>query len=161
MFTDRVNFGAGRGLWNQYAYSRTNIEDDGSVPAVAVPNWDLYNTFRAGDATSMYEGALADLVATVDDACCVDGTLTVWARAGNQGLADGGTATLVLEADSGGGWVEVERRTVAAPVGALGASEVYTLHGTGVLGVRARVEGAVAECDADNNVDVWADGLCP
>lgn len=162
VLTDRTHFGAGRGLWNQYAYHRTNVEDDGAIPAVADLNWDTLNSFRAGDATSMFEGALADLVATVDDVCCVEGALTVWARAGNQGYADAGEATLVLEAETGAGWAEIERRAVGAlPAGRLGATEVFTLDGAGVLDVRVRVEGQADECDADNNEGIWGDATCP
>lgn len=161
VFTDRLNFGAGRGLWNQYAYSYTNINDDGSVPAVATPNWDTYNTFRAGDATPMLQGALADLVVTIDDICCDDGVLLVGVRAGNQGFVDAESATLVLEIEGSSGWEEVERRTLALPAGERSTTELFSLDSTDVLAVRARVEGTVEECDMDNNADDWLEAICP
>lgn len=161
VLTDRAHFGPGRGLWNQFAYQHTNVDDDGSVPAVADVNWDTLNTFRAGDATSMFEGALADLVARMDDACCDDGVLTVWARAGNQGYADVTDATLVLEVETGAGWAEAERRTLGAlAAGSLGPSEVFTVEGADVVDVRVRVETSADQCDATNDSATWGEATC-
>ena len=39
----------GRQVWNQHAYSITNINDDLSVPAPQQPNWQQYNNFRSAD----------------------------------------------------------------------------------------------------------------
>ncbi|MCP4570333.1 MAG: hypothetical protein GY841_22355, partial [FCB group bacterium] len=35
-----------RKIWNQHAYSITNVEDDGSIPRIAANNWETYNNFR-------------------------------------------------------------------------------------------------------------------
>jgi hypothetical protein len=36
-----------RGVWNQHAYSITNINDDLSIPVDATPNFTLYNNYHA------------------------------------------------------------------------------------------------------------------
>ena len=36
-----------RGIWNQHAYHRTNVEDDGSIPVVEENSWERYNHFRS------------------------------------------------------------------------------------------------------------------
>ncbi|MCB9732631.1 MAG: VCBS repeat-containing protein [Deltaproteobacteria bacterium] len=37
-----------RPVWNQYAYSISNVNDDGSIPQNQAPNWTRWNNFRAG-----------------------------------------------------------------------------------------------------------------
>ena len=37
-----------RPIWNQYAYHITNVNNDGSIPAVQQNNWLSWNNFRAG-----------------------------------------------------------------------------------------------------------------
>lgn len=36
-----------RAIWNQHAYSITNIEDDASVPLLEDASWESFNTYRA------------------------------------------------------------------------------------------------------------------
>ena len=47
-----------RAIWNQYAYSITNISDDLTVPRNPVPSWQAHNTFRL---TSAWMGMLGRL----------------------------------------------------------------------------------------------------
>lgn len=35
-----------RKIWNQHAYSITNVNDDGTIPRVVANNWDTFNNFR-------------------------------------------------------------------------------------------------------------------
>jgi len=35
-----------RRIWNQQAYSITNVNEDGSIPQAPVDNWDFFNNFR-------------------------------------------------------------------------------------------------------------------
>ncbi len=76
-----------RSLWNQHAYSITNINDDLSVPRAAPPNWPAYNTFRSGSLLPSTAGEAADVVALADvclDECDQD-RLIVTVRVGNGG----------------------------------------------------------------------------
>jgi len=35
-----------RRIWNQHAYSITNVNVDGSIPAAQLPSWEAHNTYR-------------------------------------------------------------------------------------------------------------------
>jgi len=74
VFRDRQNEWVGtRGIWNQHAYSITNVNDDGTIPAHPVANWLTpgLNTFR-----SQAPGSRAAV-------CRVQGT---WAPTGSLAL---------------------------------------------------------------------------
>ena len=77
-----------RELWNQHAYSITNINDDLTVPAPTTPNWPAFNTFRSGSLLPSTAGEAADAVG-VADVClddCEDNILVVYVRVGNGGM---------------------------------------------------------------------------
>ncbi len=77
-----------RSMWNQHAFSYTNIEDDLAIPSPAQPNWPLYNSFRSGSPLPTTDGFAADIV-PVADLCnddCEDGWLVVYVRLGNAGV---------------------------------------------------------------------------
>jgi len=78
----------GRKIWNQHAYSITNVDDDGGVPAQPTPNWPQYNNFRSGDL-SPADGLVApDLEMLTPEACvndCTADLLNVWVQLGNTG----------------------------------------------------------------------------
>lgn len=82
---------AGRKIWNQHAYSITNIEDDGSIPKTPDANWKTYNNFRSGDLTAGSGGAWPDLVVEIAAICeteCDRGRIFVYLQVGNQGHQD-------------------------------------------------------------------------
>ncbi|NVJ09933.1 VCBS repeat-containing protein [Myxococcus sp. AM001] len=82
-----------RRIWNQHAYSVTNVNDDGTIPAHPVANWRTpgLNTFRANSqgsgVTSPY--AAADVIVTGVSTTCdrTTGTLRLSADVYNQGDA--------------------------------------------------------------------------
>ncbi|HEX8820267.1 MAG TPA: FG-GAP-like repeat-containing protein, partial [Archangium sp.] len=83
-----------RRIWNQHAYSVTNINDDGTVPVSPKSHWLLprLNTFLANVAGYLGEGpspyAAPDLVVSeVSASCDGEGTLSLGARVGNLGEA--------------------------------------------------------------------------
>jgi hypothetical protein len=61
-----------RPIWNQFAYSITNINDDGSLPAFPYPNWWKYNSFRAANAQSKVGLELPDLTIGDPELCAVE-----------------------------------------------------------------------------------------
>ena len=81
----------GRQIWNQHAYSITNVGDDGSIPAKAAPNWQTYNNFRSGDLSPADGLAAPDLVLKTPESClnpCTGVNMTeVWVQLGNVGAA--------------------------------------------------------------------------
>ena len=82
-----------RSVWNQHAYSITNINDDLSIPSYADSNWPTYNNFRSGDIR-VNNGSGAnqpDVVPLITDICeveCDRSQLEFTVQVGNQGLAD-------------------------------------------------------------------------
>ncbi|NTX09061.1 VCBS repeat-containing protein [Myxococcus sp. CA040A] len=82
-----------RRIWNQHAYSVTNVNDNGTIPAHPIANWRTpgLNTFRANSqgtgTTSPY--AAADVTVTEITSSCdtTNGALTLHARVTNQGDA--------------------------------------------------------------------------
>ena len=82
-----------RPVWNQHAYSITNINDDLSLPMYSESNWPEYNSFHSGDIRlNNGEGAnLIDLQPIVADICeveCDRETVKVAIQTGNAGLRD-------------------------------------------------------------------------
>ncbi len=78
-----------RQVWNQHAYSITNVEDDLGIPSPGVPNWPTYNNFRSGDVMPSGAGMAADGVPLAE--VCLDecelGRVVVWIKLGNAGGA--------------------------------------------------------------------------
>ncbi|MDP2306039.1 MAG: VCBS repeat-containing protein [Pseudomonadota bacterium] len=83
------NWPANRAVWNQHAYSITNIDDDLSVPASPVPNWPTWNTFRSGVVDPVQGSDSPDAVPLAEVCAieCETGTWVVNVGVGNQGLA--------------------------------------------------------------------------
>ena len=106
----------GRKIWNQHAYSITNINDDGSVPASPAPNWLSFNNFRSGDMEAGDGLSAPDFTLAQGDLCdleCDAGRLIAWIHPGNLGASDQTelqTAAVVVYAeDSAGGLAELQR----------------------------------------------------
>jgi choice-of-anchor A domain-containing protein len=82
-----------RSIWNQHAYSVTNVNDDGTIPSHPATNWTTpgLNTFRSNSqgAGSTHPFAAPDVVVPHVAAVqpCVDGELTLSATVLNQGAA--------------------------------------------------------------------------
>ena len=79
----------GRKIWNQHAYHITNVNDDGTIPAVADQNWLTYNNFRSGDLSAADGLSAPDLQLrspeTCKNVCAGADALDVWVQLGNVG----------------------------------------------------------------------------
>ena len=76
----------GRQVWNQHAYSITNVDDDLGLPAGQAANWEDFNNFRSGDA-GLPPSAWRDAVPEVVETCleeCPD-RIVIWVRVRNEG----------------------------------------------------------------------------
>ncbi|MFT5686914.1 MAG: hypothetical protein ACI8RZ_007871 [Myxococcota bacterium] len=151
----------GRKIWNQHAYSITNVNDDGTIPRNPEPNWLSYNNFRSGDMDAGDGLKAPDLTVDFGDICeidCDEDRLLLWVHPGNLGASDlTSGAELVVTAGIGGTPVEVARIAI---------SEVLTvgdfLEGVEIElnepdmdtwnAIRVRVESGDLECDDDNNL---------
>ena len=83
------NWQAGRQVWNQHAYSITNINDDLTIPSPSIPNWPIYNNFRSGDLNpvSGYGSPDAVPLAEICTTECYLDRVVVHMKVANQGTA--------------------------------------------------------------------------
>lgn len=95
-----------RSVWNQHAYSITNINDDLTVPAQPVPSWVAHNTFRLNSTLGVSPTAVPDITAGyLRLSLGADGRVGVRARIGNGGgrsLAAGAQVALYSVGATGG-----------------------------------------------------------
>jgi hypothetical protein len=153
-----------RAVWNQHAYTITNINDDLSVPVDPIPNFTLYNNYHSDMATIDGEALSDELEAEILDICeddCDAGTLRVVGRGKNTGngeLAAG--ISLALYGTPGNVLLGTATTTAATP--ALMTTEsvefvVDTALLDGVTGLLLKVDddgtgtGAISECVETNN----------
>jgi hypothetical protein len=76
-----------RKIWNQHTYHITNINDDGTIPAVEANNWATYNNYRQNVQTQGSALATPDLTASFirfGTADCPN-AVSIIARIGNGG----------------------------------------------------------------------------
>jgi len=79
---------AARKVWNQHAYSITNINEDLSLPSPALHNWPIYNSFRSANLGAPNQGDRYDTVPIIEGVCtetCDEGSFKVLLRLGNGG----------------------------------------------------------------------------
>ena len=87
--SESSNWQAGRQVWNQHAYSITNINDDLTVPSPSIPNWPTYNNFRSGDLNPVSGYGFPDAIA-IAEACeleCYLDRVVVHVKVANQGTS--------------------------------------------------------------------------
>lgn len=179
VFGDRDDtWRSGRRIWNQHAYSITNVNDDGTIPARPDRNWLTYNNFRSGDMAAGQGGEYADLIAQITDVCtkdCDDDLLVVWVQVGNQGYldVDGPVELALYGRKEGGGREELYSASLTSLAsGVLGESVQISVDLTAFPGVvfedlTVTIDGGdssrasvVEECDETNNEDTWGENLC-
>lgn len=171
VYSDQNNsWPPGRQIWNQHAYSITNVNPDGSIPRNQQPNWATYNNYRSGDAgaaPSTWEDVSAELV----DVCvkeCPD-TLELVARVWNQGTEEVPAGlSVAVRAGAGGAVVATATIPDAIPSGRSSAG-VTLVVATADLGRQdpwLEVDtdgggfGQIQECDESNN-GVTVTDTCP
>jgi hypothetical protein len=170
-------FAPGFTTWNQAAYSITNVDEDGSIPAYPDPNWLSYNNYRAGPS-------IADLfpnrniVGKIEDVCadeCADewgSSVTFWYSVGNNGSADitdDVSVEVYGETDAGDVLLYSTTWTADLPAGRESAAEMVELTGVPkplydlklkLDGGDASSVGVVGECDENDNEDNWGVLIC-
>jgi len=148
-----------RPVWNQHAYSISNINDDGSVPAVQAANWSKWNNFRAAALGAGLGDWLADVfvfgTAVCEDRCLNgDGIVSLSVLVGNQGLLDAGGVTVELHRGSLDGPI-----AATAPLSSVASGDVASATfeltqnewGDGRLFAVVSVGALTPECDVFNN----------
>lgn len=148
-----------RRIWNQHAYSITNVNEDGSIPARPVRSWTTHNTFRLNAQGEGLEFAAPDLTgdaaAFIAQGCEI--TVGVWVA--NQGAVPI-RAGVQVQFQAGGTVVPtriINTRFDLAPGDAELVSTVYENWPRGSVQpvtITIDIAGEHSECSEDNNVVV-------
>ncbi len=149
---------ASRAIWNQHAYSVTNVRDDGRIPRTSqwVRNWTApgLNDFRQNVQGSLAPEAAPDLTGRGDPQCPRDGR--VMATVCNRGTGPSGDGVRVRFVDTAGGTL-CEGVTVRA-LGPGQCADVMcdtsSRPATGDVRVEIDPGASVSECEEANNVVV-------
>jgi hypothetical protein len=158
-----------RRIWNQHAYSVTNVNDDGTIPAHPRSNWRVpgLNTFRSNSqghgSTSPF--AASDLTASEVSSDCDRGTQTLRLRARVDNLGDaaasGGLKVAFYAGNPGSGGTLLGVSTVPTVLEASASTSVtLELHPApgGLANVFAVADddgtgtGRETECNEENNI---------
>ena len=155
-----------RTVWNQHAYSITNVEADGSIPTHPAANWATWNTFRAAGPERGPATWFSDLQvpgAEICDLTCPLDVVTLWFSVGNAGLLDEAGIAVELVDEAGGVVYAETLSTVASGEGQiLGPVELdKATWGRGSLTARIDPSGQATECDATNNTLSLGGWPCP
>jgi hypothetical protein len=159
----------GRKIWNQHAYSITNINDDGTIPATPALNWLSYNNFRSGDMTAGDGTYAPDLTLAQADLCeidCDEDRVVVWINPGNEGAVDLSVpATIEVYARQGSTdtLLTTVEYSAGIAVGTYGDSIQIELAAADVVDAGALVfviSSDDLECDDTNNTLVWRGPFC-
>ena len=172
-----ANWRPARKVWNQHAYSVTNVNDDGTIPDTPAANWETYNNFRTGDIHANTGLVMPDLTARFHDLCefeCGSGKIAAWVNVANEGMADitGEVAVQMLASTPDG--LELLDEVVMAdgiPFGQSLASiklEAENLENVAIQDILVRVDGGNSaenmgtyrECHEDNNEEWWGAKAC-
>ncbi|MCP4252153.1 MAG: PKD domain-containing protein [Candidatus Scalindua sp.] len=106
-----------RKIWNQHAYSITNVNDDGTIPQFPANNWDTFNNFRCQQSLDAL--ACVDLTTSYvrADTSNLPDSMEIKARVGNSGALHVAAGTNVAfyngDPDAGGsllGTTQIDRR---------------------------------------------------
>jgi hypothetical protein len=161
-----------RMVWNQHAYSITNINDDLSVPAAPDSNWPDFNSFRQGAPSSADAQGAGNVYPVAYDACqaaCGD-DVEVLVQIANDGVirADDALVLGIYGEDSGGTRtridgslfaVDVDSGQLTAPYSFTFAASEVALYSTLVAVVDD--EEASNECDeGDNEAEIDISLVC-
>ncbi|WP_245768742.1 choice-of-anchor A family protein [Stigmatella aurantiaca] len=155
-----------RPIWNQHAYSVTNVNDDGTIPAQPVTNWLVpgLNTFRSNSqgTGSAHPFAASDLVASeVGVSCGANASVTLSARVSNQGeaAASAGLKVAFFQGNPASGGTLLGVATLPRIL-AVGDSAIASLRWAPAPGGTAEIfavadygtgSGRELECREDNN----------
>jgi len=152
-------------VWNQHAYSITNINDDLSIPSPATHNWPLYNSFRSAQLGSPNQGGRIDTLPVIEGVCtetCEEGSFKILLRLGNGGMGTlplGVPSTLYATTDTQSEAIITLWST--SPLGPGTSTEPYILELDAALYGQAELDwvsdedengqGHFVECDEENN----------
>ncbi len=148
-------------IWNQLAYSVTNVNENGTIPAQPTVNWQApgLNTFRSNPQQPRLDAAPDLVVTQVSAECDVESeTLRLLARVENVGSSatSGQVHVVFYRGNPASGGSLLGSATLTQPV-EVGAFALATLSfqpgpgGTADIHVVVDGDGQVRECNEENN----------
>ena len=164
-----------RKVWNQHAYSVTNIYDNLSVPVTATPNFTTYNNFHAAIDRGAGEGLVDDLEGEIIDVCeadCDQGYLLVVGRVLNKSEREiPAGIPAALYGKVGTEWVLLDTAVTYQPIASGWSGEPMTFVVAAedledVTSLRFVADdqgtggGVISECSEDNNDGNLAGSFC-
>jgi outer membrane protein assembly factor BamB len=176
VYRDKKNSWApARSVWNQHAYSITNVNDDLTIPRTATPNFTLYNNFHSAQALPPGEALGAEMEAEILSSCaddCDRGWFLVTARIRNTGtsiVAAGTWMALYAEDGDGRTLLDAQQTTAATASGMTSEAFVFAVNAEDIEGAKKLVAvaddngsgtGTVSECEEVNNEAILKQPFC-
>ena len=163
-----------RKVWNQHAYSISNISDDLSVPVTATPNFTDSNTYHSALATTG-ESLVADYESEILEVCtddCDEGSVWVAVHLNNLSVDDQASGVHLALYALFGEELEVVATTTTtdALVSGWSSDAIYMevdaadVEGADALWLEADDDGTgtgeIDECSEENNEFYWAGPFC-
>jgi hypothetical protein len=160
VFEDRLdNWVATRAIWNQHTYHVTNVEVDGSIPTVELPNWTTFNSYRRNGQGDLEQLCAPDLVAAdlaIAAQPCPD--LEISVKVLNQGCLGVGPGVSVSFYDADLGLLATAQTQGPIPAGGSETVEVQLPNPGGapfqitvVVDDTGNGDGTFNECREENN----------
>ena len=164
-----------RQVWNQHAYSITNVNDDLSIPVDATPNFQTYNSWHSAMAVTDSEALRYDLSGTINNVCeddCDKGVVVVTYQIFNLSETRfEGPVLVSFYADFDGAKRLVETVEVSINLDSgtttegitsyLRADETFGSDGLiMVVDDNGTGTGMVTECSEIDNDDAWGVAIC-
>ena len=156
-----------RKIWNQHAYSITNVNDDGSIPKDPTPNYKVYNSFRSGDLAPPDGTDTPDLTVKLAEPCalqCGEGKVVLYVHVGNEGASPlTAGATIKVDGTIKGQPASLATIDIADVIEAGKVSPGYPIELTEAVDIETvtvSVEAKEQECDTGNNTAMLAGPLC-
>ena len=160
----------GRQVWNQHAYSITNINDDLSIPERPRSNWPEYNNFRSGDMNPVSGSAAPDAVpmASYCTLECYMDRIELKVHIGNQGPATlrSGIAIRISTEHGNGSEITLAEQLTTDMITSKAVSEPFVFAipideiGNSKLIIDVDAGDYVNECTEGNNRIVLDDVQC-
>ena len=160
----------GRKVWNQHAYSITNVDQLGGIPSPTESNWPEFNSFRSGDVGAP-PNEYKDLMVEILDVCedeCDNGMVYVAARLWNAGNTPVRKNVPVSLRAGEGDVVAVLETTERIPAGRTGEVLFFEVPAEDLAGTQPMLTadenelgvGIIFECDEINNTEAWSKTVC-
>jgi hypothetical protein len=174
IYQDATNSWApSRAVWNQHAYTITNINDDLSVPVTATPNFTTYNSYHSALPTIAGETLGNELEADILEICaddCDAGYLRVYGRVLNTGNGDVEAGVKVSLYGMPGNVLLATGETTAVVPALMSSDSIELLAEAADVraldGIELRVDddgtgtSRIAECDELNNAYAMDGAWC-